>query len=167
VHDTALNHVYAGIVAEGAHGDDQRIAVRGESVLSRALIGTGFLPHAEVRRVQVGVLRSVLPLVRDVRRSGCPALDLCAVASGTLDGFYESGLGRWDIAAGAAIAEAAGAAVVEPPSPILPNPWLVVANPKLLDALVALLVNAGAATDPRSSATHTAQAADSPQAARG
>jgi myo-inositol-1(or 4)-monophosphatase len=167
VHDTALNRVYAGIVGKGVHGDDQPIAVHGESDLSRALIGTGFLPNAEVRRVQAEVLRSVLPLVRDVRRSGCPSLDLCAVASGTLDGFYESGLGRWDIATGAAIAEAAGAAAVELPSPILPNPWLVVANPKLLNALVALLVNAGAATDPRSCATYTVPAADAPQAARG
>jgi myo-inositol-1(or 4)-monophosphatase len=152
VHDTALNRVYAGIVGEGAHCDDQPIAVRGESVPSRALIGTGFLAHAELRRVQAEVLRSVLPLVRDVRRSGCPSLDLCAVASGMQDGFYESGLGRWDITAGTAIAEAAGAMVVELYSAILPNPLLVVGNAKLLAALVSTLVQAGVATNPPTSA---------------
>ncbi len=65
-----------------------------------------------------------------------------------LDGCYESGLGRWDVAAGAAIAEAAGATVVELQSAILPNPVLVVANAKLLQALVTVLVEAGAVTAP-------------------
>jgi myo-inositol-1(or 4)-monophosphatase len=87
-----------------------------------------------------------LPLVRDVRRSGCPALDLCAVAAGRLDGFYESGLGRWDIVAGGAIAEAAGATVVELQSSLLPNPLVVAANAQLLKRLVAALAEAGAVT---------------------
>jgi fructose-1,6-bisphosphatase/inositol monophosphatase family enzyme len=67
-----------------------------------------------------------------------------AVAAGMLDGFYESGL-RWDIAAGAAIAEAAGATVVELQSTMLPNPLVVAANARLLQALVTVLVEAGAA----------------------
>jgi myo-inositol-1(or 4)-monophosphatase len=145
VHDTFHRRVYAGIVGVGAHCDGRPIAVRAERKLSRALVGTGFLPHAEVRRVQAEVLGSVLPFVRDVRRSGCPSLDLCAVAAGMLDGFYESGLGRWDIAAGAAIAEAAGATVSELHSNTLPVPLLVVANATLNEALVSLLVRAGAA----------------------
>jgi myo-inositol-1(or 4)-monophosphatase len=101
------------------------------------------MPDAEVRRVQAMVLGDVLPHVRDIRRSGCPSLDLCAVASGKLDGFYESGLGRWDIAAGAAIAEASGAKVIELSSHTLPNPLLVVANGSLRDELAAALVKAG------------------------
>jgi myo-inositol-1(or 4)-monophosphatase len=152
VHDTSHDRVYAGMVGVGAQCDGRPISVRGASALSQALIGTGFPPDAEVRLVQGEVLRRVLPRVRDVRRSGCPSLDLCAVASGTLDGFYECGLGRWDMAAGAAIAEAAGAAVVELLLPILPNPWLAVANPTLLEALVAMLVEAGGALDSRASA---------------
>lgn len=148
VHDTFQDEVYAGIVGVGAECDGSPIAVRTETLLSRALIGTGFLPRADARYLQAEVLRDVLPHVRDVRRSGCPSLDLCAVAAGKLDGFYESGLGRWDIAAGAAIAEAAGAKVTELHSSTLPDPLLVAANPKLLDALVALLVKAGAAIDP-------------------
>lgn len=148
VHDTYHQRLYSGIVGGGAQCDGRPIAPGATADLSRALVGTGFLPDAAVRRVQGELLRDMLPVVRDVRRSGCPALDLCAVATGMLDGFYESGLGRWDITAGAAIAEAAGAAVVELQSPILPNPLLVVANARLLKALVTMLVEAGAATEP-------------------
>jgi myo-inositol-1(or 4)-monophosphatase len=144
VHDTFHDIVYEGIVDVGAQCDGKPIAVSTESQLSRALIGTGFLPNIEVRRMQAEVLGKVLPLVRDIRRSGCPSLDLCAVASGRLDGFYESGLGRWDIAAGAAIAEAAGAKVMEFSSFSLPSPLLVVANRKLNDGLAAELVKIGA-----------------------
>ena len=81
--------------------------------LKQWLIGTGFLPDENVRREQADLLRQILPRVRDIRRSGYPSLDICSVASRTLDGFYECGLGPWDIAAGAAIAEAAGATVRE------------------------------------------------------
>jgi myo-inositol-1(or 4)-monophosphatase len=146
VHDTYHERVYTGIVGVGARCENRPIAVRAETVLARALIGTGFSPSLEVRETQGQVLRHLLPLVRDVRRSGCPALDLCAVASGTLDGFYESGLGRWDIAAGAAIAEAAGATVIELQSPLFPTPVLVAANAQLLKTLTATLLEIGAIT---------------------
>jgi myo-inositol-1(or 4)-monophosphatase len=145
VHDTSGNRVYAGVVGEGATCDGKSIAVRDECELRRALIGTGFLPDADVRRLQADLLREVLPRVRDVRRSGCPSLDICGVASGTLDAFYECGLGRWDIAAACAIAEAAGAKVLLLNSNVLPNPLLVVANDKLTHAIVSLLVETGAA----------------------
>lgn len=148
VHDTAHNCVYSGIVGAGAHCDGQPLMVRSEATLVHALIGTGFLPNVAVRQVQGEVLRQFLPRVRDVRRSGCPALDLCAVAAGRLDGFYESGLSRWDIVAGAAIAEAAGATVVELASAVLPSPVLVAANAQLLEALVVVLVELGAAVRP-------------------
>jgi myo-inositol-1(or 4)-monophosphatase len=144
VHDTYHDIVFAGIVGAGASCDGRKITVRSEPDLARALIGTGFLPQREVRASQARVLGSLLPLIRDVRRSGCPSLDLCAVAAGTLDGFYEAGLGRWDIAAGTAIAEAAGASVEVFQSSLLPNPVLVVANAQLLEKMVAVLKNAGA-----------------------
>jgi myo-inositol-1(or 4)-monophosphatase len=148
VHDTYSNRVYAGIVGVGATFDGKPIAVRNESRLARALVGTGFLPDTYVRRLQADLLRHVLPRVRDVRRSGCPTLDICGVASGILDGFYECGLGQWDIAAAAAIAEAAGAKVLLLNSNVLPNPLLVVANAQLSHAIAALLVEAGAAESP-------------------
>ena len=112
VHDTFSNRVYSGVVGQSATCDKEPIAVRNESDLSHALVGTGFLPNAGVRRLQADVLRKVLPCVRDIRRSGCPSLDICGVASGALDAFYESGLGQLDISGAAAIAEAAGATVL-------------------------------------------------------
>jgi myo-inositol-1(or 4)-monophosphatase len=148
VHDTFHNRVYAGVVGEGATCDDRPIAVRDESSLNQALIGTGFLPNADVRRLQAEFLGQILPRVRDVRRSGCPSLDICAVASGLLDGFYECGLREWDIAAAGAIAEAAGATVLLLNSRVLPNPFLVIANAELTSALVALLVETGVVDAP-------------------
>lgn len=148
VHDTFGDRVYAGVVGGGATLDGKPIGVRGEGDLRQALVGTGFFPDAEVRRLQADLLRRVLPRVRDIRRSGCPSLDICGVASGTLDAFYECGLGQWDIAAAAAIAEAAGARVLLLDSGALPHPLLVVANAKLMPALVALLVETGAAEPP-------------------
>ena len=148
VHDTASNRVYAGVIGEGATCDQKPIAVRHEGSLKQALIGTGFLPNDNVRREQADLLRQILPRVRDVRRSGCPSLDLCSVASGTLDGFYECGLGPWDIAAGAAIAEAAGASIVLLNSRVFPNPFLVVANARLLTEMVSVFVEAGVVERP-------------------
>ncbi|HKE56651.1 MAG TPA: inositol monophosphatase family protein [Pyrinomonadaceae bacterium] len=143
VHDTFSNRVYAAVVGEGATYDDAPIVVRSEDKLERALVGTGFLPDAGVRRLQAELLREVLPRVRDIRRSGCPSLDICNVASGKLDVFYECGLGPWDICAAAAIAEAAGATVRLLASQVLPNPLLVVANPKLISTFVSLLEKVG------------------------
>ncbi len=143
VHDTSSNRVYTGVVGEGATCDGKPIEVRDEGDLRQALIGTGFLPDADVRRLQADLLRQVLPRVRDIRRSGCPSLDICGVASGTLDAFYECGLGQWDIAAAAAIAEAAGAKILLLNSKVFPNPFLVVANAKLMSAMVALLIENG------------------------
>ncbi len=144
VHDTYGNHVYEGVAGEGATCDGKPVGVRSEYHLEQALVGTGFLPDASVRRLQADLLREILPRVRDVRRSGCPSLDICAVAAGALDAFYECGLGEWDIAAASVIAEAAGATVLTLRSGLLPNPFLVVANARLAHALAALLVENGA-----------------------
>ena len=82
--------------------------------LSMALVGTGFGYSPQRRAAQAAVLAGVLPHVRDVRRIGSAALDLCMVASGALDAHYEHGLNRWDWAAGALIAAEAGAQVQLP-----------------------------------------------------
>jgi len=144
VHDTFRDQMYVGVVGEGATCDGKPIRVRNDSNLREALIGTGFLPDEEVRRAQAELLREVLPRVRDVRRGGCPSLDICSVASGALSGFYECGLGPWDIAAAAAVAEAAGATVSLLHSQVFPNPFLIVANRELTSALIAMFVDAKA-----------------------
>jgi myo-inositol-1(or 4)-monophosphatase len=144
VADTARDHLYVGvpgfgIPAAGAFCEERVLATSTERELRHALVATGFLPDESVRPLQVDILKTVLPRVRDIRRSGSAALDLCAVASGSLDAYYEFGLKPWDIAAGAAIAEAAGARVVLLDSGPLPGPLLIAGNTALVEALEKLL----------------------------
>ena len=75
------------------------------------LVGTGFSYSAERRRGQAEVLVGLLPRIRDIRRMGAAAVDLCSVACGRLDAYYERGLAEWDLAAGGLIAAEAGAVV--------------------------------------------------------
>jgi myo-inositol-1(or 4)-monophosphatase len=79
--------------------------------LGQALIGTGFGYSAGRRQVQGEVVAALLPYVRDIRRGGSAAVDLCSVAAGRMDAFYERGLNYWDYAAGGLIAREAGAVV--------------------------------------------------------
>ncbi len=76
--------------------------------LPLSLVGTGFAYAKERRAHQAAVAAQVLPRVRDIRRMGSAALDLCAAAEGRLDAFYEQGLAEWDLAAGGLIAREAG-----------------------------------------------------------
>ncbi|MEW9530250.1 inositol monophosphatase family protein [Microbispora sp. NPDC049125] len=77
--------------------------------LDRALVSTGFGYGADRRRVQAEVLAQVLPRVRDIRRGGSAAIDMCAVAAGRVDAYYERGPNYWDFAAAGLIAVEAGA----------------------------------------------------------
>jgi myo-inositol-1(or 4)-monophosphatase len=79
--------------------------------LDHALVGTGFGYTAGRREVQGAVVGALLPRVRDIRRRGSAAVDLCMVAAGRVDAFYERGLNYWDYAAGGLIAREAGAVV--------------------------------------------------------
>ncbi len=82
--------------------------------LSQALVATGFSYVASRRKAQAELLAGVLPAVRDIRRLGSAALDLCALAEGSVDAYYEHALNAWDFAAGALIAQEAGAKVLRP-----------------------------------------------------
>ncbi|MFC0707786.1 inositol monophosphatase family protein [Cellulomonas uda] len=95
----------------GATRDGVPLRANDARPLDRCLVGTGFGYLVERRRAQAAVVAELLPLVRDIRRLGSAALDLCAVASGTLDLYYERGLQPWDLAAGALVAQEAGAVV--------------------------------------------------------
>ncbi len=107
--------------------------------LARALVGTGFGYLPGRRRVQGEVVSALLPRIRDIRRGGSASVDLCMVAAGRLDAFYERGLNYWDYAAGALIAEEAGAVVTglngRPPGPSM----TVAAAPGLHAELIAAL----------------------------
>jgi fructose-1,6-bisphosphatase/inositol monophosphatase family enzyme len=119
----------------GAQLNGEAIRVRDTGELGRALVATGFGYDPEVRRGQAEVLLRVLPHVRDVRRAGAAALDLCHVAAGRLDGYYERGINHWDWAAGALIVREAGGVVV----PLVGGrPGLAAAGPRLVEELAAL-----------------------------
>jgi myo-inositol-1(or 4)-monophosphatase len=144
VHDSVRDRVYAGVVGAGATCDGVAMHVRDHADLATALVATGFQPKPAVRTWQAGVLAHVLPRIRDVRRGGSAAIDLATVACGTVDAFFEAGLSEWDVAAGKAVVLAAGGVVHELPCAQAPATLLVAAGPRLVDALVALLADAGA-----------------------
>jgi myo-inositol-1(or 4)-monophosphatase len=118
VADVVAGEVYSAAVGGGAHllGDGERRPLRCSSAteLSMSLIGTGFGYAPQRRAAQGALLSRVLPFVRDVRRIGSAALDLCMVAAGRLDAHYEHGLNIWDWAAAGLIAAEAGADLVAP-----------------------------------------------------
>jgi len=93
--------------------DDRPISVRGPAPLSQRLIGTGFAYRSDVRAVQAAAMARLLPEIRDIRRLGSCALDLCHVAEGLLDGYVEEGVNLWDHAAAGLVARAAGARTQE------------------------------------------------------
>lgn len=118
VADVVGDRIYSAGIGLGAHVVDQRgtfeLQCTGVDELSMALLGTGFGYAAGRRAAQAALVARLLPVVRDVRRIGSAALDLCMVAAGRLDAFYEHGLKVWDLAAGALIAAEAGAQVLLP-----------------------------------------------------
>lgn len=109
----------------------------GRRELASAMVSTGFAYDAAVRGAQAAVVARLLPRVRDIRRFGSAALDLCWTAAGRYDAYYERGLNRWDLAAGGLVCRRAGLRLRElRPSPGLPG-GLLAAPEGLADALLA------------------------------
>lgn len=111
VADTRSGQVYSARLGGGARLEDNDLAVSTPAGLSTALIGTGFAYDAAIRSEQAQVLTELLPTCRDIRCMGSAALNLCFVAAGLLDGYFERDIKLYDYAAGALIAAEAGAAV--------------------------------------------------------
>lgn len=146
VADVVGGRVYSAAQGLGAHVVDaqrtQPLRCTDVGDLSMALLGTGFGYSIARRTTQAALLARLLPLVRDVRRVGSAALDLCMVAAGRLDAYYEHGLQVWDRAAGGLIAAEAGARVLTPPSVGPPGTeagLVVAAAPGIADELLAAL----------------------------
>lgn len=100
--------VFEAAVGGGARGNGRELQVNADVALDRALVATGFGYSAERRLEQAQTLVDLLPRLRDIRRIGSAALDLCSVAAGRLDAFFERGLNPWDHAAGGLIVQEAG-----------------------------------------------------------
>ena len=108
VYDPQFDELFAAVRGDGATLNGAPIRHSGEDQIETALVGTGFSYDATARAHQGQVVARLLPAVRDIRRAGSAALDLCAVACGRLDAYYEAGLNPWDMCAGALIVEEAG-----------------------------------------------------------
>lgn len=146
VYDVIRDELFGAVRGGGATLDGQPIHTSSATDLGQALVGTGFSYEAERRRRQAEVLVTVLPRIRDIRRQGAAALDLCSVACGRLDAYYERGLAPWDLAAGGLIASEAGAVVTDFAGGGALAGAVVAATPGVADALRALLGTTGAAT---------------------
>lgn len=144
VRDPSLGETFAAVVGQGATLNGAPIRVSAPGGLARSLIGTGFGYEASVRRAQGAVAGRLIPQVRDIRRAGSAALDLCAVACGRLDGYYERGVQPWDVAAGVIIVREAGGRAEPLDPPEVSAPTWVAASPGLFDELRAAVIEAGA-----------------------
>ncbi len=103
--------VYRAVQGDGATANGSPLRCSSLDTMATALVATGFSYRSDRRREQAQVMVELLPAIRDIRRHGSAALELCAVATGQVDAYYESGLNRWDLAAGSLIASEAGALV--------------------------------------------------------
>ena len=152
VHDPLHGDCFSAVRGEGARlsrepdpgGVDAsraepagRLRASGRRDLARALVATGFSYEPERRAAQAEVVARVLPRVRDIRRAGAAALDLCAVAAGRVDAFYERGINHWDWAAGRLIVTEAGGVVEDLAGD--PHGLVAAGTPELATALTALL----------------------------
>ncbi|QNE22428.1 inositol monophosphatase [Kribbella qitaiheensis] len=109
--DAPKGEVFTATLGGGAYSDGRPIHVSDCTDLAKALVGTGFGYDPTRREVQAEVIQQLIAKVRDIRRIGVGAIDLCYVACGRLDAVYERGLNPWDYGAGALIAAEAGATV--------------------------------------------------------
>jgi myo-inositol-1(or 4)-monophosphatase len=143
-----FGETFTAVAGQGAwlHRDgDPNSAVRlrcnSGVALGQALVGTGFGYDSARRRVQGEVVAALLPHVRDIRRGGSAAVDLCSVAAGRMDAFFERGLNYWDYAAGGLIAREAGVLVGGLNGRAESTSMTVAAGPELFGALGAFLTS--------------------------
>lgn len=143
VYDPSRQELFTAIRGRGAQLDGRRIRVSGRASLEGALIATGFPYRSNVRWMDsyLKMFAAVMRETAGVRRPGSAALDLCYLAAGRVDGFWEFGLHPWDIAAGALmIVEAGGlAASLTGEDSVLDSGNVLAGTPKVFEALRALL----------------------------
>lgn len=135
---------YQAVLGGRAYANGSALGVRPSPPLDQALVSTGFNYVTAVRSHQADVARRLIPRLRDIRRSGSAAVDLCDVAAGRLDGYYERGLRPWDLAAGCLIAREAGAVTGGRPGRGPSGELTVAASPGVFAPLQALLEDFGA-----------------------
>jgi myo-inositol-1(or 4)-monophosphatase len=145
VHNPASGETWTSGLRRGAFLDGHQLRMAAPPHLPGALVATGFGYRAARRRNQARVLASLLPQIRDIRRLGCASIDLCMLATGRVDAFFERGLHAWDMAAARLVVTEAGGRVrgldSAPPS----ESMVVAGCSPLVDDLAALLEELDAA----------------------
>jgi len=142
VYDPVRDELFMAARGSGATVNERKVRIGQRLGLEGALIATG-LPYRQRRHLgaQLGMIRALLGEAEDIRRTGSAALDLCYVACGRLDGFFEIGLKPWDLAAGALIVREAGGRVTDfrgEPG-FMESGNVVAANLKVGDAMLAAI----------------------------
>ncbi|MDY6050525.1 MAG: inositol monophosphatase family protein [Corynebacterium sp.] len=142
-----IYRAYAGGPAERATAAGEWIPISASACrdITATLVATGFSYESERRVKQARIFSGMIPTVRDIRRLGAAALDLCSLAEGSVDAYYEHGLHAWDWAAGVVIARAAGAHILTPPIDVPGGGGqpLIAAAPGVWDDFVDLVERAG------------------------
>jgi len=151
VHVPALGETYVGVRGAGSvriNSQGEQSLFRSDAVaLSMALVGTGFGYDSNRRRAQARVLLEVLPKFRDIRRPGAASIDMCWVADGRLDGYYERGLSHWDYAASSIICREAGVSVLGLNDALPNSDMIICAVPSCVQELHDILAQARANED--------------------
>ncbi|CAB4715679.1 unannotated protein [freshwater metagenome] len=111
VHSPTTNSTWTASRGDGAFLNGVRIECNNPIELNRALLSSGFAYDVNARFEQLKIINELLPKIRDLRRIGSAAADICHVATGLVDGYFETGLYEWDLAAAELIAREAGAIV--------------------------------------------------------
>ncbi|UCH17701.1 MAG: inositol monophosphatase [Burkholderiales bacterium] len=142
VYDPCRNDLFFASRGRGAFLNDRRLRVSKRTRMTESLIGTGFpFRRGDNYKRYLQMFEAVMPQCAGVRRPGAAALDLCYVAAGYYDGFFETGLNPWDVAAGALIITEAGGLVgnFTGEADYMYQREVVAANPKIYGQLVRLL----------------------------
>lgn len=139
-----LNETYTAIRGQGAYVNGKRLHVSKNTEFSKSLLATGFFPDDKLELAeQLQYFSSIVGDCRGVRRAGAAAYDLCQVARGVFDGFWEKNLSPWDVAAGQVIVEEAGG-IVRSYKNEIHTPYtrsLVAGNPTIVDGILNRFVS--------------------------
>ncbi len=149
VYNPILNELFYAQRGKGAFCNDRKISVSDTADLQQSLLSTGF-PYTKVERGRdfewvIDTMKNLLPVTQDIRRLGAAAIDLCYVANGTFDAFYECNLKPWDVAAGILLVEEAGGKISNHTGAEyrLGDPVIVASNGRNHEALVSKLARYG------------------------
>jgi myo-inositol-1(or 4)-monophosphatase len=141
VYVPALGDMFTAARGEGATLNGGRIAVRENTLLSDALVCTGFSYHVSEREVHAQRVATMVGQIRDIRRFGAAAIDLCFVACGRLDAYFEEHLNSWDLIAGQVIATEAGAVVTNFSGDTVTPQQVLASQPGVQKALIQLIAD--------------------------